>query len=155
MRRYSFGEVSRLDDDLYQLALYAVTEGKIVVPNNKEELYALQKKIAHKFNYFKDIIHNGECSFDFIEDDILSTYGPFAQNEEDDFNYDSITKYIREQDEIDAEQELKQKTSDVIKKLLVSFLDYEQRLDDMGYDIEGYDIDHQEPPFEDEEDIKE
>ena len=38
MRRHSFDEVSRLDESLHHLAMYAVNEGKIIVPTSMKDV---------------------------------------------------------------------------------------------------------------------
>ena len=76
----SFDEVIKLDRSLQFLASYDVSGGKIVLPKTMEEMSAINVKIANKFNYFKKLIHDGECTFEYIKNTVLSKNGPYPQN---------------------------------------------------------------------------
>lgn len=78
-RRHTFDEVMRMDQALQQLAAYDVTGGMIATPDNMDEAIDLQVRIASRFNYFKKLIQNGSCSFDFIKNTVLDRNGPFPQ----------------------------------------------------------------------------
>jgi hypothetical protein len=84
MNRHSFEEVSRLDDALHQLAIYEVTQGRIVVPQSYEEMIELQGKFANKFNEFKSLIKRGECTYEFIKWHVLDKNGPFSPHKENE-----------------------------------------------------------------------
>jgi hypothetical protein len=107
MKIHSFDEVNRLDNELFSIANYEITEGKLIIPKTQEEIYEIHNKIADKFNYYKQMIQSGECSLEFIKWHILDKYGPFPQPKEeinlDDpqcideiTEWDKIETYIRE-----------------------------------------------------------
>lgn len=73
-------EAVKLDKTLQYLATYAVTGGNIVYPVSQEEVDKLNIQIANKFNYFKKLIRNGECTLEFISSSILQKYGAFKQD---------------------------------------------------------------------------
>jgi len=134
MKKYSFNEVSNLDDSLYALATYEVTEGKIVIPDGKNDVYSLQKKISNKFNYFKELIHRGECDFDFIQYKVLSTYGPFVREKEikiDDLTCESITSYI------DREEGISKENDDMISGIFGALLkSFQNSIPEEGSDLD-------------------
>jgi hypothetical protein len=68
-----------MDQALQQLAAYDVTGGMIATPDSMEEAIELQLRIASRFNYFKKLIQNGSCTFEFIKNTVLDKNGPFAQ----------------------------------------------------------------------------
>jgi len=74
-KSFDFNQASDMDQELYQLASYDVCKGVILTPNNPAEIDKLEREIIAKFNYFKNLIKSGECTFDFIRDDILNKYG--------------------------------------------------------------------------------
>lgn len=76
----SFDEVIKLDQTLQYLAAYEVTGGKLLIPKHVDELAHISIKIANKFNYFKKLIQDGECTFDFIKNTVLTKNGAFPQN---------------------------------------------------------------------------
>lgn len=128
MKKHSFKEVSDYDNDLHQLAIYEVTEGKLVMPPKSfNHMFLLQSKIVTKFNYYKKMIHDGECTYDFIKCDVLGRFGPFPRekNSEEDFcNYDKLTEYITEKDELDEKLvQPSQGISDIIGSFLDSIQD--------------------------------
>lgn len=74
-----FDHVSNLDYQLYQLAMYEVTKGRMMVLESTEDSLKLKKRTAAKFNYFKRLIQNGDCTYKYIEDTVLDKNGPFLQ----------------------------------------------------------------------------
>jgi len=102
MNRYTFDDVGKLDNDIYQLALYEVTKGKLALPKGMEQLAIIQEKIAQRFNYYKMVIRSGECTIEFIRHTVFAKYGPFPEetsNPDGELNYDDITRYVREEDD--------------------------------------------------------
>jgi hypothetical protein len=95
MKRHTFSDIRDFDNELYQLALYEITEGKIIIPKSSLQLVKLQEKVAEKFNYYKKLIQDGECTLDFIKQDVLGTYGPFPRVK-NKMDYDDIAKYSEE-----------------------------------------------------------
>lgn len=86
MKKYTFSEVFDLDEALQQLANYEIAGGKILTPKNMEEYKALQRKVVEKFNYFKDLIQNGDCTFDFIKQNVLRKNGAYGPLEDIDLD---------------------------------------------------------------------
>jgi len=78
---YSFEDVKKLDNALYHLASYVTTKGLILVPKSEEDMLDMEDRIARKFNELKRKIQLGECTFEFLKEDILSRYGPFTASE--------------------------------------------------------------------------
>jgi len=78
---YSFEEVSKLDNALFQLASYDVTQGLLVVPETLEGESNLARKTMSRFNYLKKLIQSGECTYEFIKNHILAKNGPFYHEE--------------------------------------------------------------------------
>lgn len=119
----SFEETARLDDSLHQLAFYEVTEGKIYLPKNVEDMVSLHQKVAKKFNYYKDLIHRGDCSFDMLRNDILGQYGPFPQSPKLD---PSDPKFFEKREEQEVEKKSfegeAQEMESMINNLLKNFL---------------------------------
>ena len=133
MKKYTFDDVSRGDEKLYQLALYEVTKGKIVVPKCPKQLFSLQEKVAGKFNYYKDIIQGGEGDLDFIAYQVFSKYGPYAREKDGgEIEYEAITKYITDKDEDDKEMKvINGRANDVLNSLMNKFEKHLRR-DDMS-----------------------
>lgn len=113
----SFDEVIKTDQSLHYLAAYEVTNGKIVIPKSVEEMMELSVKIAEKFNYFKTLIHNGECTFDFIKTTVLAKNGPFLQDKNLDI---SDPKYFESPPEIERPDESQDVIQSFIQKLMDS-----------------------------------
>ena len=79
--KYNIQDVLNLDNYLYSLALYEISEGTPPMPfENLEDAMAYQKKVLKKYKYYKDQIINGECTLDEINDYILKKMGPFKQD---------------------------------------------------------------------------
>ena len=91
---HSFDETSKLDQSLYQLALYDVTRGRVAIIKNMEKAFELKEKTAKRFNYFKSLIQNGDCTFDFIRDDVLSRNGPYHKEKEINWDDDEELERI-------------------------------------------------------------
>lgn len=124
MKSYLFDEVFKLDQNLYQLASYEVTGGRLLMPKTQEEAAEIQKKIATKFNEFKQLIQNSECTYDFIRNNVLSKNGAFPKINNIDIDspdfVTNISNSLKEDNELalkekDAPKELKDFISDVLK----------------------------------------
>jgi len=105
MKNHTFKEVSEFDNDLHHLALYEVTEGKLIIPKSINHMVDIQIKIVNKFNYYKKLIHDGECTYEFIKWDVLGRFGPFPRekvNKGDIYDYSKMTEYLREKESMDA-----------------------------------------------------
>jgi len=113
----SFDEVNRIDHSLHCLAAYEVTNGKMVIPKSMEEMANLSIKIANKFNYFKDLIRKGECTFDFIKTTVLAKNGPFLQDKNIDI---SDPKYFEEPIAAEPTDEPNDVVQSFIQKLMNS-----------------------------------
>lgn len=70
-------EINKADEKLRELATYEIAQGKIVVPSSLTEYSQLQAKIAHKFNYFKYLIRNGEMTLDELSVMVKNKFGAF------------------------------------------------------------------------------
>ena len=153
MRRHTFDEVSRLDNELYQLALYEVTKGEIILPKEMKQLMELQGKVAEKFNYYKQLIRTGECNVHFITQQVLAKYGPFSQESQlgDEWDYDKLTEYIREEDEDAIELgSYEEKASNMLDSLIDSFgkrLKYDESTDLYPYSDD--EVGEEPPNFDD------
>jgi len=101
MEMKNIDETMRLDQDLYQLASYDVTHGMIIVPHSLVEVVSLQEKVANRFNYFKRLIRTGECTFEFIKQNVLRDNGPFVQKELSLDDPDFFNKLSTPNEEID------------------------------------------------------
>jgi len=86
-----FDEALKNDKLLQYLANYEVTGGNIIFPKTQEEIDELSTKIANKFNYFKKLIRDGECTLDFISENVFLKNGAFVQSKK---NIDDIYKEI-------------------------------------------------------------
>ena len=153
MRKPTFNEVSQLDNDLYQLALYTVTKGKMVLPKSMPEMIDLQDKIVGKFNYYKTQIQSGECTFNFIKWSVLGKYGPYPQpksKNNDEWSYDDITSYIREEDESKHEDALHASS---FNALLDAFESHLKRRGSNPFDMGGNDMRDVPPNLFGDEDI--
>lgn len=126
MTIYSFDEVLKIDQALQQLAAYEVTRGMIVIPKSQEEFIELQEKIANKFNYFKGLIKNKECTFQFIKQKVLEENGPFPKA--DPINLDKIDP--KQLDQIDDVKSREREVHDLASTLLKAFLPIAQDPDD-------------------------
>jgi len=109
MKDHTFDEVIRLDQDLYQLAMYEVTDGLIIMPKSHEELLAIEEKAAIKFNYFKKQIRNGECTYDFIKWNVLDKNGAFPKNKNIISDPSSIKNWDDEYSSMKENEKLNQK----------------------------------------------
>jgi len=90
MKRYTFDEIKKLDQALHQLAIYEITHGRIIIPQDIEEAIVLQEKAASKFNEFKRLIQEGDCTFEFIKNMVLAQNGPIPKHEWQVNDVDSI-----------------------------------------------------------------
>jgi hypothetical protein len=144
MKKYTFEDISRADDELYQLAVYAVTKGKIIIPKNIHQTLKLQEKVAEKFNYYKQLIQDGESTVDFIQQDVLSTYGPFPREslEGNEYSYDNITKYVREEDEREA---LKKEQTEIANNFLDTLAKNLKGYGESSLDSDAFDFPEEYP----------
>jgi len=120
MKNHSFEEVIRLDQSLQRLALYEVTGGLMLFPKSPEEQLALELKVAKTFNYFKTMIKNGECTYDFIKWHVLDKNGPFIQKVTEDDDPNNILDWEKEHRKM-LEEDMssdKQETLSFIKDLM-------------------------------------
>ena len=137
MTQYSFDEVIKMDQALHQLAAYEVTHGMIIVPKTQEEFLELSDKIAKKFNYFKTLIRNKECNFQFIKDNVLQKNGPFPKEEK----FDSEKLEPGQLDDVHGlalqDNNLRDFALDVLKEFLpiIQKDDKENVLDQLGIKI--------------------
>lgn len=116
--RHTFDEVMKLDQSLQYLASYELSQGKMVIPKSMEEMMELNAKIAEKFNYFKTLIQNGECTFDFIKNSVLAKNGPYPRAK---FNIDSINTQSFDKEEELAPTEIPyDPTKSLVEKLVNS-----------------------------------
>ena len=116
--RHTFDEVMKLDQSLQYLASYELSHGKMIVPKSMEEMMELNAKIAEKFNYFKALIHSGECTFDFIKNSVLAKNGPYPHTK---FNIDSInTHSFNKEEELDPTEIPYDPTKSLVEKLVSS-----------------------------------
>lgn len=101
MADYSFNEIQRLDGEIYQLAYYEATKGQFLVVNEQADLLEIQKKVAKSFNNMKSMIRRGECSLEFIKENIIAKYGPIYRGN-DKFNEVKINtnKYDKSNKEV-------------------------------------------------------
>jgi len=154
MEMRNFNEIMRLDKALHQLAIYDVTKGMIVIPHSLDEAMSFQDKVANRFNYFKRLIQNGECTFNFIKWSVLQENGPFIQKKLDLDDPDFINKSLTMQEpkepkedtkEIQEEQKEEEnnrrETQNYLKSLIGSLLpnltadDKDNLVDDSGIKI--------------------
>jgi hypothetical protein len=116
--RHTFDEVMKLDQSLQYLASYELSHGKMIIPKSMDEMMELNAKIAEKFNYFKALIHSGECTFDFIKNSVLSKNGPYPRAK---FNIDSINTQSFDKEEELAPTEIPyDPTKSLVEKLVSS-----------------------------------
>lgn len=95
-----FDEALKNDKLLQYLANYEVTGGNIISPKTQEEIDELSTKIANKFNYFKKLIRDGECTLDFISENVFLKNGAFVQSKKNiDDIYKEIVDGLNESDE--------------------------------------------------------
>ncbi|MFA5312347.1 MAG: hypothetical protein WC375_03380 [Methanomassiliicoccales archaeon] len=80
---YTMDEVIELDRLLFQLASYEVNRGMISIPTDVQDVILAAQQIVRTFNYFKRLIQNGECTFDYIQNTVLLRNGPFSQHPKD------------------------------------------------------------------------
>ena len=81
---YRLEEVMEWDHLLYQLAAYEVNKGMIAIIVDPQQLVNTARKTANTFNYFKRLIQNGECTFEYLYNNVLLRNGPFSQIPGDD-----------------------------------------------------------------------
>lgn len=115
---YSFEDIMRLDQSLHQLAIYEVCEGMLVIPKSMEEVETLQDKTIKTFNFFKKMIQNGECSFDFIRRSVLNKYGPIPRTKLPDVE---SPEFLESDDKWDKKEQEKE-SSDRINKFMESLI---------------------------------
>jgi len=136
MTRYSFDEVIKMDQALHQLAAYEVTHGMMVNPKTQEEFLELNDKIARKFNYFKGLIQNKECNFQFIKENVLQKNGPFPK---EPFNIEKLDpKQLDDVNDIVSQDNgLHNFAADILKAFIPSTQnnDAENILDKLGIKI--------------------
>ena len=96
-----FDEALKNDKLLQYLANYEVTGGNIIFPKTQEEIDELSTKIANKFNYFKKLIRDGECTLDFISENVFLKNGAFVQSKK---NIDDIYKEIVDNNSINLNE---------------------------------------------------
>jgi len=114
----TFEEVIRMDENLRYLATYEVTGGKMIVPLHPEDMFDITKDIAEKFNYFKKLIQDGECTYEFIKTTVLSKNGPYIQNKKPlDF---SDPKCFLEDDALEIIGTPKENLQNLIEKMVSS-----------------------------------
>jgi len=94
MEDFSYEDVTKLDNALFQLASYDVTHGMIIVAKSQKEADTHHIKAIQRYNYFKRLIQRGSCTFDFIKNDVLSRNGAFKQKP---FDLDDLLKPRHEQ----------------------------------------------------------
>lgn len=145
MTLYSFEEVMGMDQALHHLAVYEVTKGMIVMPKSQEEFIELQAKIAHQFNYFKTLIQNRECTFQYIKRSVLQKNGPFPNAKPFDFdNFD-----FKQLDEIDdiKEKEVHGFAEELLRDFLPSIPKEvtEDLVDKLGIKISVHPLDSLKP----------
>jgi hypothetical protein len=110
-KRYTLEEVKQMDDYLLQLAAYDVSNGMLKIPKYIDDAIEIQNKIIKRFNYFKRLIRNGSCSFEFIEQTTLYKNGPFEQPKIDDTDPDYIEKMLKEQEQFGLSNSVTQNTN--------------------------------------------
>lgn len=120
----TFDEVMRLDQSLQFLAAYEVSGGRMIIPKSIEEMAEMNTKISEKFNYFKKLIRNGECTFEFIKTTVLAKNGPYLQVKPNtDF---TDTSFFSKKDDfnkmVEAEKNKISKPLDPVAKSLVEKL---------------------------------
>ena len=124
MKRYSFDDVTYLDDALHQLAMYEVSNGLILITKTPEELAALHVKFAEKFNEFKKLIHNGDCTFEFIKQSVLSKNGPYTRKKEHKFDIQDIAEWEKiEKQWVEEDNAINKKSRNMIDSFVDSFIE--------------------------------
>jgi len=98
MKKRSFDEIIELDQAIYQLASYEVSNGLIDITKTQQESLDIQVKVAQKFNYFKNLIRNHGMSYEFIKNTVLNKNGPFPQKE---FKVENIDEWLEDQNSIE------------------------------------------------------
>lgn len=66
----------QMDQLLFQLATYETTSGLAFVPADIDEAINIQRCIAKKFNFFKRMIQNGECTLEELQQLVITRNGP-------------------------------------------------------------------------------
>jgi hypothetical protein len=116
MRKYSFEEIALLDQALFNLASYDVTGGLMVIVESPEEAHKLRDKIINRFNYFKQLIQRGSCSFDYIRNTVLDANGPFYHPKHKDIDTMlNDPEFCKESDD-----ELMDKTNNLLRNIFLS-----------------------------------
>jgi len=120
----NFDNVSKIDSEIYQLAMYEVTEGKLFFLKESSELVKLQGLVISKFNYLKSLIQRGSITLEQLRKDILSKNGPFKQNE--------TSKQVLDFDELVNKKivEIKKPKALLSNKVSGSFTEYLNKFDD-------------------------
>lgn len=68
----SYNEARKLDNILYELCIYDVSNGQMLSFEEPEEIMDLQKQIADRFNLYKRLIQLGEVTFEELISDITA-----------------------------------------------------------------------------------
>lgn len=75
----SFNDALARDKVLFNLATYDAFDGNMPVPKSLEEMAGLQTKAIHRFNYFKQLVKDGETTIEQLEDMVASRCGAFPK----------------------------------------------------------------------------
>lgn len=73
-----FEDAINIDQLIYQLAAYDVSNGLIFIPKDMDEVFELQKNIAKRFNNFKRLIQDGEMTYEELNKMVALRCGPFS-----------------------------------------------------------------------------
>ena len=105
MRKYSLREIMAMDQLLFQLATYETTCGLAFIPEDMDQLLEINKSIAKKFNFFKRMIQNSECTLDELQQLVIAKNGPIP-NEYHNLTFDeSLDKMSKKNlDEVPKER---------------------------------------------------
>jgi len=112
-KNYDFDVVSDIDSQIYQLAMYDVTKGKLFFIQDAEKLVELQKRVILKFNYLKAIIQRGDATLKKLRNDILKNYGPYKKDKEENF-LDGLDSLDLSSDSSDSVPKVSQGTKDKV-----------------------------------------
>lgn len=104
-RRYTFEEIMKMDYALFQLSMYETAKGQIFVPKSPEELAQFQIATSKTFNYFKNMIRNGETSLEELKTQVSNRWGAILQKNRDPEDIDGLLKDIEEENEMRENEE--------------------------------------------------
>jgi len=106
-----------MDQLLFQLANYEATSGLAFVPGDIDEAVSIQKAIAQKFNFFKRMIQNGECTIEELQQLVIMRNGPIP-HENKNKSFDESLELVLKNSQVEKDSSKSSQYPNAIQDIL-------------------------------------